>query len=407
MHILMIHQAFTPVSEPGGTRHHEMARYFCKEGHRVTVLTGQVSYLTGRGEGKGRWIQRETDESGVEILRVYTYRGWHRSFFHRLLSFITFMLSSFLVGLKVKDVDLIWGTTPPLFQVITAWILARLKGAVFLMEVRDLWPYFAVAVGVLTNPILIRFSEGLEGFLYRRADCIMVNSPGFVDHVRDRGAKWVHLIPNGVDVSMFDPKATGEPFREAHGLKDRFVVIYAGAHGLSNDLEIILHAADSLRENGMIQFVLVGDGKEKHRLEAQTKDLQLEHVHFHPPVPKRDMPEVLASSQACIAILKPLEAFKTTYPNKVFDYMAAGRPVILAIDGAIRQVVEEAEAGIFVQPGDSDQLVQAILKLEQDRALGKEMGLAGRRFVEEHFDRSVLAAEMLGIMVDIVQEKGS
>ena len=407
MHILIIHQAFTTISEPGGTRHHEMARHFCKEGHRVTVLTGQVSYLTGRGKGDGRWIQRETDEVGVDILRVYTYQGWHRSFFHRMLSFITFMLSSFLVGLNVKDVDLIWGTTPPLFQVITAWILARLKRAVFLVEVRDLWPYFAVAVGVLKNPILIRFSEGLEGFLYHRADCVMVNSPGFVGHVRERGAQNIHLIPNGVDINMFDPMATGESFREAHGLKDRFVVIYAGAHGMSNNLEVILHAADSLRENDSIQFLLIGDGKEKHKLEAQARDLQLEHVQFHPSVPKREMREVLASSQACIAILKPLEAFKTTYPNKVFDYMAAGRPVILAIDGVIRQVVKEAEAGIFVHPGDSDQLAQGILKLEQDRTLGRRMGMAGRRYVEKHFDRSVLAAEMLGIMVDIVEERGS
>jgi glycosyltransferase involved in cell wall biosynthesis len=407
MHILIIHQAFTSISEPGGTRHHEMARHFCKEGHRVTVLTGQVSYLTGRGKGSGRWIQKEIDEAGVEILRVYTYQGWHRSFFHRLLSFITFTLSSFFVGLKVKDVDLIWGTTPPLFQVITAWILARLKRAVFLMEVRDLWPYFAVAVGVLTNPILIRFSEGLEEFLYHRADCVMVNSPGFVGHVGERGAKNVHLIPNGVDVSMFDPMATGEQFRKSHDLKDRFVVTYAGAHGMSNDLEVILRAAASLRENAEIQFILIGDGMEKHKLEAQAQGLQLEHIHFLSSVPKREMPEVLASAQACIAILKPLEAFKTTYPNKVFDYMAAGRPVILAIDGVIRQVVEEAEAGIFVQPGDSDQLAQVILKLEKDRALGRRMGLSGRRFVEKNFDRSILADEILDIMVEVVEGKGS
>jgi glycosyltransferase involved in cell wall biosynthesis len=176
---------------------------------------------------------------------------------------------------------------------------------------------------------------------------------------------------------------------------------------MSNDLEIILRAAVSLRENEAIQFLLIGDGKEKHKLEALARDLLLEYVHFLPSVPKREMPEILASSQACIAILKPLEAFKMTYPNKVFDYMAAGRPVILVIDGVVRQVVEEAEAGIFVQPGDSDQLAQAILKLAQDRILGRRMGLAGRRFVEKHFDRSVLAAEILGIMVGIAEEKGS
>ncbi len=407
MHILIVHQAFTKVSEPGGTRHHEMARYFCEEGHRVTVLAGQVSYLTGQGTSGGKWIQRETDDVGVEIIRSYSYQGWHRSFFHRLISFITFMLSSFLAGLRVRNVDLIWGTTPPLFQGITAWILARLKGAVFLMEVRDLWPYFAVAVGVLTHPILIRFSEGLEKFLYRRADCLVVNSPGFKDHVRARGAKDIHLIPNGVDTSMFAPEAKGEKFRMAHGLVDKYVVLYAGAHGMSNDLEIILHTAESLRVKPEIQFVLIGDGKEKDKLIACAETMKLDNVHFLPSTPKRDIPEILAASQACIAILKPLEAFKTTYPNKVFDYMAAGRPIFLAIDGVIRQVVEDAEAGLFVRPGHSDDMVHAIEKLEQDRNLGSRMGLAGRRYVEKYFDRSVLAAKMLEVMKNLVEETGS
>ena len=405
MHILIVHQAFASISEPGGTRHHEMARYFCNEGHRVTVLTGQVSYLTGRGAARGKWVQKEADDAGVDILRIYSYQGWHRSFLHRVVSFITFMLSSFLVGLQVREVDLVWGTTPPIFQGLTAWILARLKRAVFLMEVRDLWPYFAVAVGVLTNPLLIRLSEGLEKFLYHRADCLVVNSPGYVEHVSERGVKTIHLVPNGVEPSMFDPEATGAGFLEKHGLSGKFVVLYAGAHGMSNDLDLILETAEILRERGEVQFVFVGDGKEKQRLVAQAEALKLDHVHFFPPVPKMDMPEVLAASQVCIAILKPLEAYKTTYPNKVFDYMAAGRPVILAIDGVIRQVIEEAGAGIYVQPGQAYGVAQAILQLEQDRGSAKRMGLAGRRFVEEHFNRSILATRMLDIMVGMVKEK--
>jgi glycosyltransferase involved in cell wall biosynthesis len=407
MHILLLHQAFTLVSEPGGTRHHEMARYFREQGHQVTVLTGQVSYLTGQGPTGRKWVQREVDDLGVEILRIYAYRGWHRSFVHRLFSFLTFMLSSFLVGLRVRNVDLIWGTTPPLFQSLTAWILARFKRAVFLLEVRDLWPYFAVAVGVLTHPILIRFSEGLEKFLYRRADGVVVNSPGYVEHVRERGARMVQVVPNGADTSMFDPQATGEHFRKVHGLEDKFVVLYAGAHGMSNDLEVILRTANSLRDQPEIQFLFVGDGKEKQKLIDHAESLKLDNVHFLSSTPKQDMLEVLASSQACIAILKPLDAFKTTYPNKVFDYMAAGRPVILAIDGVIREVVRDAEAGIFVRPGQSDEMAQAILRLQQDRGLGRRMGLSGRSFIERHFDREVLAARMLGMMKELVQEEAS
>ena len=176
MHILLIHQAFAALNEPGGTRHHEFARYLAQQGHRVTVIASPVSYLTGSDEQAKRV---EQDEQGVTVLRSYTYNALHRSFVHRVFSFLSFMASSFITGLRVKDVDLVWGTSPPIFQGVTAWALARLKGVPFLFEIRDLWPAFAEAVGVLTNPILITASRWLERFLYRRADQVMVNSPGF------------------------------------------------------------------------------------------------------------------------------------------------------------------------------------------------------------------------------------
>ena len=153
------------------------------------------------------------------------------------------MLSSFWIGLGVKNVDLVWGTSPPIFQGVTAWVLAQINGAKFLFEVRDLWPQFAIAVGVLTNPILISLSEWLERFLYRRADRVMANSPGFLNHVSARGAKRVDLIPNGADPSMFDPTDSGESFRKANHLEDKFIALYAGAHGMSNDLNIVLESA--------------------------------------------------------------------------------------------------------------------------------------------------------------------
>ncbi len=147
-----------------------------------------------------------------DISRASVYSAHHKSFVHRVLAFISFMASSFWLGLGVKNVDVVWGTSPPIFQGVTAWALARLKGAKFLFEVRDLWPQFAVAVGVLTNPILIRMSEWLERFLYRHADRVMVNSPGYREHVEVRGAKRVTLVPNGADPSMFDPDDDGASF---------------------------------------------------------------------------------------------------------------------------------------------------------------------------------------------------
>jgi glycosyltransferase involved in cell wall biosynthesis len=263
-----------------------------------------------------------------------------------------------------------------------------------LFEVRDLWPAFAVAVGVLRSKVLISASEWLERFLYRHADRVLVNSPGFVTHVRARGAREVRLVPNGVDTEMFDPDASGELFRRNHALESKYVIMYAGAHGMSNDLDVALEAAAILRDEVGIAFVFVGDGKEKPRLVAEAERLDLNNVHFISPVPKTSMGAVLAGANACLAILKPVEVYKTVYPNKVFDYMAAAKPVILAIDGVIREVVENAGAGVYTPPGDSYALAQVILALYRDPESALVMGKRGRALVTEHFDRRILARRL-------------
>ena len=268
MHILLIHQAFAAIDEPGGTRHHELALYLAAQGHKVTIIASPVSYLTGETS-----LTTGVSSSGhenISIIRPPVYRAFHRSFVHRVLNFFSFMLSSFWAGLRVKDVNLVWGTSPPIFQGVTAWALARLKRVPFLFEIRDLWPAFAVAVGVLTNPVLIRASEWLERFLYRRADMMMVNSPGFTEHVKARGADRVMLIPNGSDTRMFDPEADGQDFRQMHGLDGKYVALYAGAHGMSNDLEVLLEAASQLKDQPEIAIVLLGDGKEKPHLQTRS-----------------------------------------------------------------------------------------------------------------------------------------
>ena len=400
MHILLIHQAFAALDEAGGTRHHELARYLVERGHRVTIIASPISYLTGKSrQEKPAWVVRQEPEPGITILRSYTYSALHKSFVHRVFSFLSFMVSSFVNGLGVKEVDLVWGTSPPIFQGITAFLLARIKRVPFLFEVRDLWPAFAIAVGVLRNPLLVRASLWLERFLYRHADRVMVNSPGFIEHVVSRGAKWVELVPNGAEPEMFAPLEDGKAFREKNQLDGKFLVVYAGAHGMSNDLGVVLQAADRLRCSPEICFVFVGDGKEKANLQAQARDLKLESACFIPPVPKDQMKEVLAAADACLAILKPLDMYKTTYPNKVFDYMAAGRPVVLAIDGVIRQVVEAAGAGTAIPPGNEEAMAQAVLQLAENPAQAREMGLAGRKYIEKHFNRRVLA-EKLALLIE-------
>jgi glycosyltransferase involved in cell wall biosynthesis len=404
MHILLIHQAYVALDEPGGTRHHELARYLAAQGHQVTVIASTVSYLTGKAE-VAKVVSEAAQGGGcVTVLRARTYSALHRSFVHRVFSFLSFMASSFWLGYKVRQVDLVWGTSPPIFQGVTAWLLARLKRAPFLFEVRDLWPAFAIQVGVLRNPLLIRLSQWLERFLYRHADRVMVNSPGFIEHVRGLGARRVELVPNGVDVEMFDPYASGITFRQEHGLEGRFVALYAGAHGLSNDLSLLLAAAKRLGDRPEINIVLLGDGKEKPALMAQATELGLANLRFLPPVPKAGMAEALAAADACIAILKPIPLYATVYPNKVFDYMAAGRPVILAIDGVIRQVVEDAQGGIFSPPGDAAAMAQAILRLADDLSQARQMGLNGRAYVEAHFNRAILARHLAEIIEQVGKE---
>jgi glycosyltransferase involved in cell wall biosynthesis len=403
MHILLIHQAFAALDEPGGTRHHELAQHLVQRGHRVTVIASALTYLTGAAAGKRiPWVTEQDGGEGITILRAYTYNALHKSFFHRLLSFFSFMFAGFVIGLGIKDVDVVWGTSPPIFQGVTAWGLARLKGARFLFEVRDLWPAFAVAVGVLTNPVLIAASEWLERFLYRRADQLVANSPGFIDHMTARSGKDVVLIPNGADASMFDPEADGLSLRRQYGLENRFVVLYAGAHGMSNDLEVVLDAADKLADLSDVALVLLGDGKEKAALVEKAEEMGLENLHFLPPLPKGEMRAALAAADVCLAILKPVEMYKTVYPNKVFDYMAAGRATLLAIDGVIRAVVEDAGAGVFIPPGDPQALADAILQLAADRDRVRQMGRDARRYLEAHFDRPKVAADLDALLSEMI-----
>jgi glycosyltransferase involved in cell wall biosynthesis len=402
MHILLIHQAFAALNEAGGTRHYEMAEYLAGQGHQVTIIASPVSYLSGKRRSNVRWADKQTPQPGITIIRSYTLPVLHRNFVLRVFSFFSFMFSSFIEGIKVPKVDLVWGTSPPIFQGLTAWALARLKGVPFLFEVRDLWPAFAIAVGVLKNPLLIRLSEGLERFLYRHADQVMVNSPGYLGYVQERGAKKVALIPNGADPAMFAvPVDSAGTLRQKYSLTGKFVVLYAGAHGLSNDLDVLLDAAVRLRSQPHIHFLFVGDGKEKPALQQRVAAEALTNVTFMASVPKTEMAGVLAMADVCVAILKPIEMYKTTYPNKVFDYMAAGKPVLLAIDGVIREVVESNQAGIAVPPGNPQALADGIMVLASHPDEARAMGQAGRNAIIQSFNRAHFSQEFELLLKDL------
>jgi glycosyltransferase involved in cell wall biosynthesis len=388
LHVLLVHQLFVTGQEAGGTRHLELARHLAGRGLRVTVVAPTRSYLTG--EVVGAAGERTEPAPGVTVLRSGSVGGGS-GFTGRVASFASFSATSWLAGMRVADVDVVWGTSPPLFQALPAWELSLFKRVPFVLEIRDLWPDFAVELGVLRNPVLIAAARFCERFLYRVADRVVVNSPGFVEHVVARGAPSarVVVIPNGVDTTPFDPSARGEAIRRELGAEARDVlVVYAGAHGVPNHLDVVLEAAERLRGEPGVRFALVGGGRDRARLMERARAMDLPNVVFAEAMPKDRMPELLAAADVCVAVLRPLPMFDTTYPNKVFDYMAAGRPVVLAIDGVIRAVVEEAGAGTFVAPGSAEEMAAAILRYARDSALRERQGRAGRACVEARFRRS-------------------
>ncbi len=395
IHTLLIHQAFVSPAEAGGTRHYELARQLVRRGHQFTIVAGDLSYLTGKPVTDKRRLVGERWLDGVRIFRTWSFAALHRNYVSRVLSFLSFSATSVPAAWRAGRVDIVMGTTPPIFQAVSAWFVALLRRRPFLLEVRDLWPDFAIEIGVLKNPVLIRLSRWLERFLYNRAMHILVNSPAYQTFLTGRGVppEKVTLIANGVDPTMFDPTARGRHFRTAYGLDQKFVAVYAGALGLANDLDTLVEAAALLCEESSIHFLLVGDGKERPRLEAEVRLRKLPNITFAGVQPKTAMREALAAADVCVAILRNVPMFRTTYPNKVFDYMAAGRPVVLAIDGVIREVIEAAGCGVCVPPGNPVALAEAVCQLSRDPARGRTMGLSGRAYVQEHFHRDKQAEQ--------------
>ena len=398
--ILLIHQAFTSPSDGGGTRHYEFGQRVIRGGHSFTVVASDLSYLSGAPvvDRDGLYVEQSID--GIRVLRAYAHPALHRNFVWRLFSFVTFAGSSFLTALGSGPVDVVMGTSPPIFQAFAAWAVAFLRGRPFLLEIRDLWPEFAIDMGVLKNPLLIWLSRGLEYFLYACSTHILVNSPAYREYLLGRriAPLKITLISNGVDPGMFNPAATGERVRQKWGLEGKFVVSYAGAIGMANDLATVIRVADRLRDSSSIVFLIAGDGKERLNLEADAEQRGLKNVIFTGTLSKTEVAEVLAASDACIAILKDIPMFRTTYPNKVFDYMAAGRPTLLAINGVIRKVVEDSSSGLFVPPGDDTALARALLSLADNRPEARDMGLRGREFVTKHFNRDQQAAEFVSLI---------
>lgn len=404
MKILLINQVFVSPGEPGHTRHFELAQALLKNGHEMVIVASNLNYQTGfpiDPTKKNIYIQ---NLAGVTVFRIPIYSAIHQSYFSRIHSFLSFMFRSIGTAIRIRDVDLVMGTTPPLFQALSAWWVAFWSHKPFLLEVRDLWPDFAIDMGVIKNPIVIWMARGLEKFLYRRAARILVNSPAYSSIIEEKGIRKekIVFIPYGTDVKEFSPLVDGSKIRKELEIKKEFLVVYTGALGQANDIDTILQAAKQLKKNRDVKIALFGDGKQRERLQSVANRLNLNNIIFAGTRPKKDMPAVVAAANACLAILEDIPMFRTTYPNKVFDYMAAGKPTILVIDGVIRDVLQKSNGGIFVEPGNAEKLAQTILALSKDTHTGKKMGLSARNYLVKHFDREEQMKETIRFLEGLV-----
>ncbi|MFN4147245.1 MAG: glycosyltransferase family 4 protein [Runella sp.] len=399
MRILLIHQYFLEDNDGGGSRWNEMSRFWQSAGHEVVVLAGMVHYMGHRpAKYKGKYFWRETNADGVRVIRCHVSESYNSSFLGRLWAYFSFTFSSIWGGLRYTrgQFDVIVVTSPPLFVGITAYVLSLWKRVPFVFEVRDLWPESAIDTGVLQQPTLIKFAYWFEKFVYRKAHLINVLTPAFRENlIQKKGVppQKIIFIPNAADFSLSEELLQNfevEAFRRENDLEGKFVITYVGAHGVANHLEQILDTAELLRDTDVL-FLLIGDGMQKPSLKAQTQQRALTNVRFIDSVPKREVFKYILASDMGTSVLKKVDTFKTVYSNKTFDYMSCKKPILMAIDGVSRQLVEDAQAGVFVEPENPNDFADKIRFYLQNRPLLQQQGENGYRYAKKHFDRERLA----------------
>lgn len=320
---------------------------------------------------------------------------------------MSFALSSLLAGLFFSGrQDLIIAYSPPLFAGMSGYIISRVKRIPFVFEVGDLWPDFAIELGVLTNRVLIKLSYWLEGLVYRKADRISVVTSVFKETLSRKNkllADKVVVIPNGADLDIFRPADKHNWVRKEYGWNNKFVIMYTGAHGISHNLIQLVEVARELEEYEDILFVLIGDGMQKPTLKKKVKEYGLTNLQFLDTQPRYKIIDFINAADVCTAVLKKVNTFKMVHPGKIFDYMSCAKPIITAINGAARKLIEKANAGIYVEPENIREFKEAVLKFYNDRNLYNEYGESGYAYVRENFSRKNLAYQYEKILERLVK----
>ncbi len=391
----------------------ELSRYWAADGHDVTVLTGFPNHPTGvvRAEYRGRFwrlLAREKND-GVNVVRTWLLPFPNRKTYERVLNYSSFCFSAACAGLFTEQPDVVIATSPQLLVGLSGWWLARRKRSRFVFEVRDLWPESMAAVGVSNeNSPVYRALARIAGFLYRKSDHIVVVTPAFKDYLVRHwqvAPEKISVVENGVEADLFCPRAE-DGLRTELSAEGKFVVSYIGTIGNAHGLQTVIEAAEQLQSaNPNVLFLLVGEGAEKQQLVSLARSRGLTNLHFVDQQLREKIPAYICASDACLVLLKKSEIFKTVIPSKMLEYMSCARPVIVGVQGQARQILEDAQAGICIEPENPSELAQAILRLSGNAALREAFGRNGRRHVLQYFSRRQSATAYIDVLNALMGEE--
>jgi glycosyltransferase involved in cell wall biosynthesis len=397
--ILSIYHDPEPIPKTG-----ELARELQRRGHEVTVVTAFPHYPSGRlypGYALALW--RWETVKGVRVLRtfIYPYHGRRSSL--RILNYLSWMASSIQAAWLAPRCDVMYVWHPPLTVGISAWVIARLKRVRYVYDVQDLWPESALASGLMRPGLLVTVLHRLADWVYRRAPAIFVVSEAAAAHLVARGVdrSKISVARHWIDTSPFERPATRER-RAGLGWGSKFVVMFAGNLGFVQGLDTVIGAAALLRDRPEIEFVLVGDGADRGRLEAMVDEKRLDNVRFlgyHPP---EEMPALLRAADALLVHLRRSDIAEHAVPTKILSYMAAARPIVCATTGAAAELVQTAGAGLTTAPDDPAGLAAAVVRLASMSPEARDrMGRDGRAYLDAHFDKQTVISQYEHALLDM------
>ena len=397
MHVLYIHQHFATPNDSIGTRSYEFSRRLISKGHQVTILCGDTANSDNTSKSDERVIRYNVD--GINVIKILEPYANAMSFTQRILSFIKFAYRATVVA-RNTPVDLILATSTPLTVGIPGLFAAKKQKKPFVFEVRDLWPELPVSMGVIKNPIIIWALRYLERKIYQSADAIIALAPGIESGVKSVASNKTptYMIPNSCDLELFSPK-NGSDSTISSESNDGLKVVYCGHHGRANGLDAAISAAKQLklRCESQIQFYMIGKGSEKKRLETECSELELsDYFQWLDPIPKQKLAEFLTNMDVGFMPLLNIPAFQYgTSPNKFFDYLAAGLPVLNNYPGWVSDLISSHNCGVAVSPNNESELADALVYFRDNKEQRIEMGTNARRLGEEQFSRDLLANKFI------------